>query len=94
MPPTLEGVVLKVEGWIGEEDVDLLAAEGERYLQQAGRLVLDVSGVRLIEEGGIRLLQRWTEEGLVVRGASHFIQTVLEMAGVSTDGQETAGSAS
>lgn len=35
------------------------------------------AGVRFIDETGIRLLQRWSGERLVVQGASPFVQMLL-----------------
>lgn len=74
--------VLQVDGWVAEEYVSLLEAEGERCLQQAKRLVLDLRGVRYLDEECIRLLQRWKGERLVLRGASPFIQVLLETYGL------------
>ena len=83
---TKEEVVLKVEGWMEEEAVDILAQEGERYIQQTERLVLDLTGIRSIDDTGIRLLQRWSGEHTVLRGASRFIQTLLKVHGLNMEG--------
>lgn len=80
---TREEVVLKVEGWLSGEDVALLESEGERCFEQQGRrLVLDLPGIRLIDEAGIRLLRRWSGEKLALRGASPFVQALLETHGL------------
>jgi anti-anti-sigma regulatory factor len=85
---TEEEVVLKVEGWVSGENVALLAAEGDRHLRQVGRVVLDVVGVQFIDHAGIRLLQRWSGERLVLRGASPFVRVVLEAYGLkAADGE-------
>ncbi|MBI4531910.1 MAG: STAS domain-containing protein [Candidatus Latescibacteria bacterium] len=75
-------VVLKVEGWVSGDAVDLLAAEGDRQLQQTERLVLDLAGVRFIDDAGIRLLRRWSGERLELRGGSPFVQVLLEAHGL------------
>ena len=79
---TEEEVVLKVAGWVSGTDVAILEVEGDRYLQQVRRLVLDLKGVRFIDDAGIRLLQRWSGERLVLCGASPFLQSLLEAHGV------------
>lgn len=77
-----EEVVLKIEGWVSGEEVDLLEQEGARYLQQAERLVLDLRGVRYIDEAGMALLQRWSGERVVLRDGSPFVRTLLEAYGL------------
>jgi ABC-type transporter Mla MlaB component len=74
--------MLKVEGWIAEEEVKVLEAEGEGYLQQGKRLVLDLAGVQSIDTAGIQVLQRWTRERLTLKGASPFVQALLEVHGL------------
>jgi ABC-type transporter Mla MlaB component len=73
-------VILKIEGWVSGEDVDLLKQEGEHWLQQAKRLVLDLSGVKSIDSRGVTLLQRWPEEQLILRGQSSFVRMLLHRA--------------
>ena len=73
-----EEIVLKVEGWVSEENVGVLEEEGERWFRQVRRLVLDLSGVRFIEDAGIGLLQRWYGERLILRGPSPFLHALLE----------------
>lgn len=79
---TEKEVRLKVEGWVSGENVALLAAEGDRHLREAGRLVLDLEGVKFIDRAGIQLLQRWSGQRLVLRQASSFIQALLEAHGL------------
>lgn len=73
-----EEVVLKVEGWVSEENVCVLEEEGERWFRQVRRLVLDLSGVRFMEDAGIELLQRWYGERLILRDLSPFLHALLE----------------
>ena len=79
---TNEGVVLKVEGRVSGADVELLEQEGARYLQEAGRLTLDLAGVRFIDEAGIALLRRWSKKRLVLRGESPFVRALLAAHGL------------
>ena len=75
-------VVLKVEGYISEHTVDVLRAEGECWLQDKERLVLELSGVRFIDATGMALLRGWRGEKLRLHGASRFIRALLERGGV------------
>ena len=86
---TREEVVLKIEGWVSGEDVDLLDQEGTRCMEESERLVLDLADVRFIDDAGIALLQRWSGERLMLRGASPFLRVLL-----STHGLEYQGSVS
>ena len=75
--------VLKVEGWVSGAEVALLEEEGTRLFQETNRLVLDLKGVKFIDRTGIALLQRWSGERLVLRGASPFLQTLLQKHGLA-----------
>jgi len=77
-----EEVVLKVEGWVDEESVALLEEEGERWLGEAERLVLDLDGVKHIDPAGLALLRRWSGERLVLRGGAMFMQQLLKTHGL------------
>ena len=79
-----EEVVLQVDGWVSGRDVDILQQEGMRLLGEAERLVLDLKGVRFIDDAGIALLQRWSRERLVLRDGSWFVQMLLEKHGLET----------
>jgi len=79
---TPEEVALKVEGWMCGANVGLLEQEGGRYLEEAGRLVLDLKGVQNIDEEGMALLQRWSGKGLKLCGGSLFVQALLNRYGL------------
>jgi len=80
---TPEEAVLEVHGWVSGKDVGLLEEEGTRLFQEAERLVLDLSGVKFIDRDGIALLQCWARKGVVLRGGSLFVRTLLEQQGVA-----------
>ncbi len=80
-----EEVVLQVDGWVSRKAVDLLEQEGWCRLQEARRLVLDLSGVRFIDRGGIALLQCWSGERLVLRGGSSFVRMLLQKHGLNQE---------
>ena len=80
---TREEVVLKIEGWVSGEDVDLLDQEGTRGMEEAERLLLDLRDVRFIDDAGIALLKRWSGERLMLRGASPFLRVLLATHGLA-----------
>lgn len=79
---TRAAAALKVEGWVSEEGVALLEEEGTRLLGESACLVLDLRGVRSIDERGMALLKRWSGDRLVLCGASPFVQVQLAKHGL------------
>ena len=79
---TPEQAVLQIDGWVSGANVTLLEEEGTRLLQEAERLVLDLSGVRVIDQAGLALMQGWSGERLVLRGASPFVNRLLATEGL------------
>ena len=79
-------VVLQLEGWVADETVEVLAEEGQRWLQRAQRLELELRGVKFIDEAGLALLQGWAGPRLVLRGASAYLQSVLAASGLKKGG--------
>ena len=77
-----EAVVLSVAGRIAAEDVVLLEEEGRCRFGEGRRWVLDLEGVRFIDQDGLDLLQRWVREGMVLRGGSLFVRALLAEKGV------------
>ena len=69
--------VVKVEGWLAGRDVALLAEVGGRVRQRGARLVLDLAGVRSIDEKGLALLASWAGPQLGLRRPSLFLGQVL-----------------
>ena len=78
-------VIVAVDGWITGEEVGLLEREGERWLQEAPHLILDLNGVRFIDQTGIELLKRWcATEKLALNGGARFIQSLLQAHGLTS----------
>ena len=75
-------VVLKVEGWIGAEDTPLLEQEFCRWGEEAQRLVLDLEGIRSLDQEGSVLLERWTAKGVVLRAKSSAVKGLLRTYGL------------
>ena len=80
---TPEEVILQVDGWVSGKNVPILEQEGTRLLGEAQRLVLDLKGVRFIDEAGMALLQRWQGERLVLRDGPPFVRALLEKHGLA-----------
>ncbi len=79
---TPEQAVLRVDGWVSGANVTLLEEEGARLLQNAECLVLDLSGVRVIDHTGLALLKGWSGKRLALRGASPFVNQLLATEGL------------
>lgn len=74
--------ILKLEGWVVNEDVAVLAAEGRHWLASARLLVLDLADVKAIDDAGLALLAEWAGPRLELRNASAYMRTVLTVAGL------------
>jgi anti-anti-sigma regulatory factor len=79
---TAEEAVLRLEGWLSEEGVALLAAEVQRLLAGGRRLVLDLDGVSHIDPDGLDLLEGWTGARVALRGGSVYVRTLLHNHGL------------
>lgn len=79
---TLDEVTLTVAGWLAGEDVELMDQEIVRWYQEGRRLVLDLEGVKFIDESGLALLKRWSERQLMLRGGSTFVRMLLKSFGL------------
>ncbi len=89
---TQKQVVLKVQGELADDDVELLAGEVSRWREQVEQLVLDLKGVKFIDQQGLALLQQWMRQEpirgngvgvrLMLRDGSRFIRHLLEANGL------------
>jgi len=77
-----EEVILKVDGRLAGADVELLEREGEPYLREKKCLVLDLEGIRFIDQAGIDLLRRWSGKQLKLRHKSPFVRALLKAHGL------------
>jgi len=68
--------VLEVHGSIAGEDITLLAEKVESQHREKP-LILDLTGVRFIDQAGVALLREWAVERLEIRGESFFIRALL-----------------
>lgn len=79
---TSEEEAYALEGWVADEEVDVLEQTCEPALDQGRRLVLDLRGVRSLDDRGLALLAGWAGETLVLRRPSAFVRQLLENAGI------------
>ena len=70
--------ILRVDGWLDGDYVELLEREGALYLAAGGSLVLDLGGLRFADRAGIELLLRWSRAGVQLRNPSPFVQRLLD----------------
>lgn len=75
-------IVLAVDGWLTGEEVRLLEHEAHPWLGQAHQLVLDLDGVRSIDQAGMALLAGWSRAGVVLRGGSLYVRALLQSRGL------------
>ena len=70
-------MVLQVEGALAGADVSVLERELRLRPRESCRLVLDMTGVKHIDEAGLSLLRRWTGRLGAIRAASPFMKALL-----------------
>lgn len=71
-------VTLKPEGRIVSDWVPILEANISRYLQEKGRLLLDFSEVRFIDEQGVKMLKKVTANGVEILNCPAFIEALID----------------
>ena len=81
--PCPEQPVLALEGLITSETINLLDREIASRLKHSERLILDLQGVQFIDRLSLTILARWQRQGLVLRGGSLFVQTLLQSTDLS-----------
>lgn len=74
-------VTLKPEGRIVSDWVPILEANISRYLQEKGRLLLDFSEVRFIDEQGVKMLKQVTVSGVEIINCPAFIEALVKGGG-------------
>ena len=78
-------VVLKVEGHLHlVAEAGVLTREGQRWLKQDKRLVLDLTGLQAIGPVGLAVLQWWqaASRPVVLRNGSRVLQALLRFHGL------------
>jgi ABC-type transporter Mla MlaB component len=79
--------VYALEGWITGEGVAVLAQTCGPPLERGANLVLDLHGVRTIDESGLALLMDWYGPRLALRRPSALIRLLLERRGLPCQGE-------
>ena len=72
-----------MDGRVVGDSVQLLKREGERCLDAASRLVLDLEGVQSIDEAGLALLRTWSGPRLVLHGGPAYLRALLAAEGLN-----------
>ena len=72
-----EETVVRVDGWLEGENVDVLRQVGTRHYEADKRLVLNLEGVKFIDLAGVALLRQWSGCRLILRNPSAFVQRML-----------------
>ena len=77
-------VVLAVAGRVADSEVAFVEEEIGRWLAKTEQLVLDLKGVKFIDQNGLALLERYAGTRLQLRGGSLYIRDLLETHGLET----------
>ena len=95
---TQRQVVLQVQGDLHSLEMDLLEGEVRRWLGQVGQVVLDLSGVPVVNWIGLDRLQQWVQEPpqaepragvrLTLRCRARCLRNLPRARGVPVDGGE------
>jgi len=76
--------VLKLEGVLVRDLARLLEQECAMHRDLSG-LVLDLTGVSLVDRSGIDALRRLHGDGVLIRGCSDAVACILEAEGVGVE---------
>ena len=79
---TSDEEVYALEGWVAGEELQVLRQTCGPALERGGRLVLDIRGVRSIDDDGVSLLTSWVGRGATLRRPSAYIRQFLAGRGI------------
>ena len=83
-PPTQQGIALTAHGWLEGSNTVILAQELDRLESDGKRVILDLGGVRALDDDALQLLTSRCARGLELRGGSGFVRALLHGAGLSS----------
>jgi anti-anti-sigma regulatory factor len=78
-------VVLTLAGAIAEEGVGLLGEAIRAWWRPGRQLVLDLAQVEFVDPAGVGLLEIWSGQGLLLRGASVYVGFLLQNRGLEPE---------
>ena len=78
-------VLLKLEGRLTQDLVDFLVQECSALHGRARPVVLNLSGVAVVDRAGVEALRRLQSMGCAIRGCSDLIASILEAEGILVD---------
>lgn len=71
---TSEAAVMRVAGWVqNDSDINLVAQEGNRYLETSKLLVLDLEHLHQLSDLALPLLKEWQVQGRLKIRARHYL---------------------
>ena len=71
---TSEAAVMRVAGWVqNDSDINLVAQEGNRYLETSKLLVLDLEHLHQLSDLALPLLKEWQVQGRLKIRAWHYL---------------------
>ena len=75
-----ERLVLKLAGRVGAREIDVLERQLREYIKDDP--TLDLDGVQFIDEEGLAFLAGCIARGVVLRGGSIFVRSLLRAGGL------------
>jgi anti-anti-sigma regulatory factor len=78
--------VLRIDGKLADDNVQILAAEGDRLFACTQRLVLNMQGVSFIDSMGLMLLEQWVKKGVSLHNGHFFVRELLKKRGLIQGG--------
>ena len=89
-----EESVLQIDGWITGPQGALVQTEIVRLLEQTQHLILDLKGVRFLDEAGAAHLRHWSGERVTLHHVPPFIRALLDRPGTQSangEGEDRCG---
>ncbi|HEX4824142.1 MAG TPA: STAS domain-containing protein [Candidatus Polarisedimenticolaceae bacterium] len=83
-PNPSPGVRLKAEGRLIASFAALVEDEGRAALAAADTVVLDLSGVSVVDRAGLEALSRLDRAGVTITGCSEIVASILAAEGIRT----------
>ena len=78
-------VTLKLEGRLTQDIVDLLVQECSALHGRSRPVILNLSGVAIVDRAGVEALRRLRSMGCAIRGCSDLVASILEAEGILVD---------
>lgn len=82
-----EEAVMRIAGWVQHDrDIELIAQEGNRYLETSKLLVLDLEALHELSDRALPLLKQWQAQGrLEISKHNYRIDSSLRNSGLVSE---------